>query len=397
MSLPQTEYIPDDPENMPPARRRRARRLLVPMEGDERAAAVDGIALRSVPTFDFFLFSLLCGLVLGFGLLLDSPALLLLGLLLAPLMTPFVGICLATVIGSIRFFLRSLIGFFLGGLLVFGAGVLSGLVTYLWKPSDYSQAFLYAQISWPNFIVLAVGAILSSASMVTSDRKPILPSVALAYGLYVPLAVTGFGFSSGLSSLFYGGLVIFIISIAGAALLGAVTFVVLGFRPLTWFGYTLGGVVVLVIVLVLVGISGLGAAFSSHIAIPTDVPTLTATLTPVPPTVTPSLTPLPPTATLTSTPRPSSTPAPTSTVTPSPTPVYALIHATSGNPPGAKVRATPNGTVIRTYENGTLVIVLPDTAVQDGYTWAHIIVVVDNTEGWILQTLLLAATPAPGW
>ncbi len=272
MSLPQNELIPDDPENMPPARRRRARRLLVPLEADERAVAVDGIALRSVPTFDFFLFSLLSGMVLGFGLLLDLPALLLLGLLLAPLMTPMVGVCLATVTGSIRFFFRSLLGMLLGALLVFGAGVVAGLITYLWKPSDFTQAALFSQISWPNFIVLMVGAILSATSMARSDRKPALPSIALAYGLFLPLAVSGFGLSSGLPRLFSGGLVIFAISISGAALLGAITFLFLGFRPLTWFGYTLGGVVVLVIVIVLAGVSSLGAAFGGHIALPTYTP-----------------------------------------------------------------------------------------------------------------------------
>ena len=61
MSLPKTESFPDDPDLMPPARRRRARRLLAPLEADERAATIDHLARRSSPTFDFFIFSALLG------------------------------------------------------------------------------------------------------------------------------------------------------------------------------------------------------------------------------------------------------------------------------------------------------------------------------------------------
>ena len=61
MSLPKSEYIPDDPDLLPPARRRRARRLLAPLEVDERAIVLDQVRRRTSPSFDFFLFSVICG------------------------------------------------------------------------------------------------------------------------------------------------------------------------------------------------------------------------------------------------------------------------------------------------------------------------------------------------
>ena len=51
-----TEHIPDDPDRLPPARRRRARRLLAPFDADEKATFMDTVARRAYPTFDFFLF-----------------------------------------------------------------------------------------------------------------------------------------------------------------------------------------------------------------------------------------------------------------------------------------------------------------------------------------------------
>jgi hypothetical protein len=84
MSLSSTEHIPDDPDLMPPARRRRARRLLAPLEADERAVVLDQLRRRTSPTFDFFLFSILSAAVFCIGLFLDSPVILVLGAVFCP-------------------------------------------------------------------------------------------------------------------------------------------------------------------------------------------------------------------------------------------------------------------------------------------------------------------------
>jgi hypothetical protein len=77
--------------------------------------------------------------------------------------------------------------------------------------------------------------------------------------------------------------------------------------------------------------------------------------------------------------------------------MYAFIHVIKTD--GAVVREQPgfSGKYLRSYFNGTLVVVLPDTVMADGIVWAHVIVAADKTEGWIVQSLLLVATPAPNW
>ena len=100
-------------------------RMLALPGADERAALLDDLARRAFPSFEFFLFALFCGAVLGAAFLLDSPALLLLGVLLAPLLTPWVGLTLATMTGSWRFFFMTSAVLLVAGLLVFlhrGAG-----------------------------------------------------------------------------------------------------------------------------------------------------------------------------------------------------------------------------------------------------------------------------------
>ncbi len=118
MNFSTTDQLSDNPDELPPARRRRARRLLAPLDADERATFMDKLAHRASPSLDFFLLSLISGCLLSLGLLLDTPAFLILGAALAPLMAPVVGVCLGTVAGSVRLFLRSLAGLLIGCLIV---------------------------------------------------------------------------------------------------------------------------------------------------------------------------------------------------------------------------------------------------------------------------------------
>lgn len=389
MNFSQTEQLPDDPDNLPPARRRRARRLLAPLDADERAAFLDGLAHRVSPSFDFFLFSLLAGVIISIGLMADAPALLVLGAVLAPMMAPAVGISLGTVIGSVRYFLRSLVGLLIGSLLIILVSAAAGYASRIWLPLDLSQAHLHAQLSWPDFFVLAVGAVLTTAAIARPEHNPAVPSVALAFELYLPLAAAGFGLGSGVPHLWPDGLVVFAVHLAWAALLGALTLAILGFRPLTLFGYTLGGAVTLLGVILLIGISGAGAAFGAQIGLPTPIPSATPSPTA---TLTLTPTPVPPTATLTPSITPTPTLTPTITPSPTPTPVLAVVQANEGG--GAFIRAEPGGQILGSRINGTLMSIFPEVVEKDGVIWVRVIAP-DGTEGWMNLSILATATPVP--
>jgi hypothetical protein len=202
---------------------------------------------------------------------------------------------------------------------------------------------------------------------------------------------------SGEPFLFPDGLVVYAQYLSGAILVAALTFIVLGFRPLTLFGYTVGAVVLLFGIVVLIGISGAGATFGAQIALPTQTPsltpspTLTMTPSPVPPT------PIPPTATATETLTPTFTSSPTATQSPTPTPILALVEAEVGG--GAHLRSEPGFSApsIKLLLNGTAVQVIPEDPVEEGGgIWIHVRTF-EGEEGWILQILLLTATPAPNW
>ncbi|OGO73353.1 MAG: hypothetical protein A2Z49_04610 [Chloroflexi bacterium RBG_19FT_COMBO_56_12] len=108
-------------------------------------------------------------------------------------------------------------------------------------------------------------------------------------------------------------------------------------------------------------------------------------MTPVPPSLTPTLT-------LT----PTRTPTATFTASPTPLPIYALVEPDRGAclREEPDLQAAPVGPCLL---KDTLLQILPETAETNGYTWVKVIVVQDGRVGWIMQDLVLVATPEPQW
>ncbi|MCW5873178.1 MAG: DUF389 domain-containing protein [Anaerolineales bacterium] len=386
MTLPPNQTQPEDDPQLPAARRRHARRSLFgPLGVDERSLALEAMARKTTPSFDFFLYSLLAGVVISLGLLFNSPFLLVVGALLAPLMSPAVGVALGTALGSSKHFARNLGALLLAGGFVFLTGLAAGVFNTA-EPQLQGTAGLHALLSWPGLLSMGIAGALLSALLIR-EQSPQAASLLLSYGLYVPLAVAGFGLGSGQLHLWPHGLVVFAIHLAVATLCGAAALAVSGFRPPRWYGYSFSAAVLLAGVLLFIGFSGAGAAFGARIGLPTLTPSVTPSPTA---TLTPSITPTPePTATASRTPTrtPSQTPSPTAT------PMLAVINADGS---GAFIREEPAGIAITTILNGQVVELLPEPPQEaGGQLWLHVRLQGRDLTGWILQNLLATATPQP--
>lgn len=398
MNLDQEPFPSEQASQLPPARRRRARRSLIPASNDARAAVLENLARRAFPSFEFFLFSLLAGAILGTGYLFDSQSILLLGILIAPLMAPWVGIVLATVTGSGRFFLQTLTGFVIGAGLIFGSSLLAGTAVQVIPAQSFVQAIIHSHLWWANILVLVLGSILLVTSFVRSEKHPILPSVMLTYELFLPLSAAGYGLGSGYSDFWPNGILVFCVHLALATLAGLLTLIVLGFRPRR----VPGCFMTLVIGLLALWVFGWLSGATNFIVDRVNNPSITSTLQEAIPLTQTSMVSLltpeasqfaPVEATQTPTLQIPATKSPTSTLTPQATPVYALVFSETG----ANVRAAPESeTIIARLPNGYLVEILPEIQILNGVTWLHIRTV-DRDEGWIIQSLVVTATPAAGW
>ncbi|NOT06193.1 MAG: hypothetical protein HOP27_16500 [Anaerolineales bacterium] len=91
------------------------------------------------------------------------------------------------------------------------------------------------------------------------------------------------------------------------------------------------------------------------------------------------------------------TETPTVTLTIEAIPVFGKISANEGG--GANLREEPNGKLLKTLNNGTIVEVFPEFQVVNNVTWIHVFVTAngDRLEGWLLESTVAYATPAPNF
>ncbi len=381
---------------------------MLPHDAQGRASLLDGLAHRAYPTYEIFLYAALAGAILGLGYVLDSQALLVFGILLAPLLAPWIGLLLATITGSMRYFFETFMALLLSALIVFLIGALAGLGARAFMPRTFNEAFLHSRLWWPDLLVLAIGASILTVSFVRSESKPFLPNVMVAYEFFLPLAAGGFGLGAGLAEVWPYGLLVFLVHFAWAGMFGLLTLVALRFMPTSLQGFAFSAAIAFIFLILLVVLMS-GGNWSPSLALQSAGPTFSAPLnaspnptqlassplnSPTPlietpaPVDTPSSSPLPPTSMATLPPA-----TPTITMTIAPTPVYALINADHG---GAVLRETPAGKGLTVLDNFAYVQVLPETQDVNGYTWVHVIATQNGVqiEGWIAKPYLSIPTPA---
>jgi hypothetical protein len=266
---------------------------------------------------------------------------------------------------------------------------------------------------------LTIGAILLTLSFVRSEHRPYLPSALVAYELFLPLSAAGFGLGSGvgIGEIWPQGMMVFLVHFAWATLFCIITLFFLRFYPTSVSGIVSTGLTLIVLIAWIMTSTGaldwieIQAGLSAPEPGSTPqatstlslIPTITSTSTREPvtavigvPTLTPSRTSTPNSITPEVSPSPAK--SPTSTITAEPTPIIALIKASEGG--GAYIREKPGGIVLKILGNGSTVTIIPnDLQEVNNVVWVHVFVISNDerVEGWMIQSVLVTATPIPDW
>ena len=397
------------------ARRRRAqRRAYFPTDEEGRASLFTHLARRAYPSYELFVFALVSGAILGLGFFINSQALLIFGILVAPLMTPWIGMSLAVVAGSARFFLQTITAFLVCSFLIFLSGVLASFASRTFGPLTFNEAFAHSRLWWPDLVILTIGSIILTLSFVRSEERPYLPSALLTYVFFLPLCAAGFGLGSGVSEIWPQGLYVFIVHFAWATFFGIITLFFLRFYPTSAGGIAFTALTFIVLIVIVSFLTGFNRwiMIKTGLATPEPVPVAQDSFTPAPVSTITSL-PRPeqataligvptqtPTrgATRTSTPTIPATETSTSTITAEPTPIIGIIRASEGG--GAFIREKPGGIVLATLGNGSTVTIIPnDFQEVNNVIWVHVFALVNDVrvEGWMIQSVLQTATPVADW
>ena len=211
------------------------RKTVPPVELERRGDVQMQMRDSSEPDFDFFVMAVLSCMIATFGLLTDSEATIIGAMLVAPLMSPVLGIGLASIRGDAILLRNAIKALFQGAIIIV---FISTLITLSNKMMPFISLQEIPKIvidmsrASPFHLGIALaGGLAASFALVQPNLSAALPGVAIATALTPPLCTIGVGIALGDWNIAGGALLMFItngITIAASAMF---IFWAMGFMP----------------------------------------------------------------------------------------------------------------------------------------------------------------------
>lgn len=181
-------------------------------------------------TPDYVILMIAATLIAGLGLVLDSAAVIIGAMVLAPLMAPIISLAMGV--------LRRDSGLLQDSMRAIGVGIalaLTAAATLAWLlPHQPITSEIEGRLH-PSLLDLGVAVVSGIAGAYAHARENVmksLPGVAIAVALVPPLAVSGIGIGWGEARVFGGAMLLFLTNLVGISAAAALTFLVLGYAPI---------------------------------------------------------------------------------------------------------------------------------------------------------------------
>ena len=207
-----------------------------PLDFERKEIVLNELMKSASPGYDFFLLIVLSCTIATFGLLSNSAAVIIGAMLVAPLMSPILGLSLSSVAGEQLMFRRAIVALLEGVTL---AIALSALITMLTYQTPYEvlsslpgEVVSRTHPSPYDLIIALAGGTAAAYALAQPRISAALPGVAIATALMPPLCTTGIGIALGAQSVIIGASLLFLTNMAAITFAGILVFAWLGFRPL---------------------------------------------------------------------------------------------------------------------------------------------------------------------
>ncbi|MCB0169089.1 MAG: DUF389 domain-containing protein [Anaerolineae bacterium] len=234
----------------------RATHFLPKLSLEEQMDVYKQIRRSARPQIDFFMMIGLAAGIATLGLLLNSPAVIIGAMLVAPLMAAIIGMGLAMIQADGRLLSLASQAMLKGVLLAVAMGFLIGFA--LRSVSEPTAEILGRTSPSPFDLGVAIFSGLAGAyALCRRNMSSSLPGVAIAVALVPPLATVGIGLSWLNMGIASGAMLLFLTNLIAIITASGFVFFVLGFRPRikrhgAW-GIFSGGVATSLILLALMG------------------------------------------------------------------------------------------------------------------------------------------------
>ncbi len=208
------------------------RRIMPNINRQSRSDTYKRIKQNSQPDVSFYVLITLSAAIAGAGLLLNSPAVVIGAMLVAPLMSPIVGVGMSMVLGETTFLRDATSAVIRGAVLAIGVGMLIGLARV---GADQLPAEVLARTapSMLDLVVALFSGFAGAYALCYSQAAGALPGVSIAAALVPPLAVVGICLTTQNFLLAGGALLLFGTNLVTIASASGLVFFLLGFRPMT--------------------------------------------------------------------------------------------------------------------------------------------------------------------
>ncbi len=181
-------------------------------------------------------FSALMGfaaVIASMGVITDSTAVVIGAMLIAPLMTPLMGMAISLVMGWPNRLARATSIALSGIVFAIGIGLLLGLIApTVINTATNTQIVARSSPTVLDLIIAVAAGAAGAYGLSRPDVSDSLPGVAIAISLVPPLTVVGIAYSQGDWGAGNGALLLFTTNMVAILIMGGLTFVVTGVTPI---------------------------------------------------------------------------------------------------------------------------------------------------------------------
>lgn len=194
------------------------------LEEKEKGDAVENLICESTPRREFFMMIILSTAMAACGLLINSAAVIIGSMLIAPILSPILSLSLGLVISDPKLIKRSFYTLFKSTLVGLVASI---VIAVFLLPQEYGmtpEIQSRTEISVVYIMIAIVAGIAASFAYVKESLNKTLPGVAISVALIPPLATSGIGVAMFDWGVISNSLFLFVSNVSGIIFASTIVF-----------------------------------------------------------------------------------------------------------------------------------------------------------------------------
>ena len=192
----------------------------------QKLIGISGISQKNL------MLTILAAFVAAIGLLKNDVAIIIGSMVIAPLLSPYMGLSLATTLADAKLARKAIPTILVGSVLALAVGILCGL--FINVDPTIPQIASRSNVSH-YYIFLALASGVAGAFSISTGVAEVLVGVMVAVALLPPLVATGLLFGGAYWVEGIGSFLLFGVNAVCINLSGVVTLVLEGIRPMKWW------------------------------------------------------------------------------------------------------------------------------------------------------------------